>query len=121
MKARSLKAILFTFILAATTTAFAGGKETVDLSYETKVGGTSLAKGTYTVAWDDSGKVEFLKGKKVVATGNATIKPASNVRATSVSVSKSAEGATLREIEVRGKNVTLVFPETSSAQVTAAN
>lgn len=116
MKARTqslLKAALFTFIVivVASTAAFAGGKESVDLPYETKVGATLLAPGTYTLQWDDSGKAEFLKGKKVVASGQATIvKRSQGVRATSVSIEKSAEGGRqLREIEVAGKNVSLTF------------
>ena len=118
MKARSQawsRALIFTFIimLAASTAAFAGGKDSVQLPYDTKVNSTVLPAGDYTLQWDDSGKVDFLKGKKIVASGTATVNKQSHpVRATNVSTGKAADGSrVLTEIEIAGKNVALSFSE----------
>jgi hypothetical protein len=114
------KAIVFTLvvIMAATTAAFAAGKDSVQLPYDTKVGGTLLTAGDYNVQWDDSGKVDFLRGKKIVATGTAKIvKQSRDVRATNISTEKAADGTRmLTEIEVAGKNLTISFTADSAGK-----
>lgn len=118
------RALTFALIIvfAATVSGFASDKDSFKLLYPTKVGGTVLPAGDYSVQWDESGKVEILKGKNVVATSTATVTKHSHpVRATNVSANRGADGSrSLVEIEIAGKNVSLGFSDLAKGEVATA-
>jgi hypothetical protein len=81
--ARTITAIA---LLALAVPAFAGGK-TLTLITPASVNGTKLDAGDYKVDWDQTGKVTFSKGKKVVAEANGKV----------VTTEKAARHTTLRK------------------------
>ncbi len=97
------------------TAAFAGSKPgSLYLGSAAQVNGKQLPAGTYEVKWEGSGpavEVQFLKGKKVVATTPAKVEQTPSKSAQGSAVIETAGGGrSLVEARFAGKNYKLVFP-----------
>lgn len=97
------------------TAAFAGNKPgSVYLAEATQLNGKQLPAGTYDVKWEGNGpevQVQFLMGKKVVATAPAKLEQATSKPAKDAAVIDNAGGSrTLTEARFAGKSYKLVFP-----------
>jgi hypothetical protein len=97
------------------TAAFAGNKPgSLYLADTTQLNGKQLPAGTYDLKWEGNGpdvQVEFLKGKKVVATAPAKLQQTSIRPDKGAAVIDMASGSrSLSEARFAGKNYKLVFP-----------
>lgn len=95
--------------------AFAGNKPgSLFLGEATQLNGKQLPAGTYNVKWEGNGpevQVEFLRGKKVVATAPAKLEQTTTKPEQGAAVIDTASGSrTLTEARFAGKNYKLVFP-----------
>lgn len=96
------------------TAAFAGNKPgSLSLSDAAQINGKTLPAGNYRLQWEGSGpavQVQFLKGKKVVATAPAKVEQLPNKPAQGAAVIETAGGGrSLVEARFAGKNYKLVF------------
>lgn len=97
------------------TAAFAGNKPgSLYLSDATQLNGKQLPAGTYQLKWEGNGpevQVQFLQGKKIVATTPAKLEQATAKPAKDAAVIETASGSrSLAEARFAGKNYKLVFP-----------
>ncbi|HKW25527.1 MAG TPA: hypothetical protein VJN48_07065 [Terriglobales bacterium] len=97
------------------TAAFAGNKPgSLYLADATQLNGKQLPAGTYQLKWEGNGpevQVQFLQGKKVVATAPAKLEQATSKPAKDAAVIETASGSrSLAEARFAGKNYKLVFP-----------
>jgi hypothetical protein len=95
--------------------AFAGNKPgSLFLGEATQLNGKQLPAGAYQLKWEGKGpevQVEFLRGKKVVATAPAKLEQASTRPEKDAAVIDTLNGSrTLSEARFAGKNYKLVFP-----------
>ena len=95
--------------------AFAGNKPgSLYLSDATQLNGKQLPAGTYQLKWEGNGpevQVQFLQGKKIVATAPAKLEQATAKPAKDAAVIETASGSrSLAEARFAGKNYKLVFP-----------
>jgi hypothetical protein len=97
------------------TAAFAGNKsQSLYLGDATQLNGKQLPAGNYQLKWKGNGpevQVQFLKGKKVVATAPAKLEQATATPEKDAAVIDMASGSrSLTEARFAGKNYKLVFP-----------
>lgn len=97
------------------TAAFAGNKaESLYLGDATQLNGKQLSAGTYQLKWKGNGpevQVEFLQGKKVVATAPAKLEQGPTTPEKDAAVIETASGSrNLAEARFAGKKYKLVFP-----------
>ncbi len=102
-------------VLFLTLSAFAGtNRGSVQVSQTFVVNGQQLKAGEYSVTWDGSGpdvKVNFLKGKKIVATAPAHLIDLSNSPAGDAALIKTNNDGSpsLAQIRFGGKKKALAF------------
>ena len=114
-------AVLGVSLLLATAT-FAADKSSIKIYEPVNVGGKTLNAGDYDLQWEGTGsnvELNFLKGRKVVATAPArmveTEKPSS---ASGITTSAKDDGSrALSEIHFRGKKFSLELGGAQSAEV----
>jgi hypothetical protein len=107
-----LKILSVTFLVctlaALTTLGFAAEKASLRLAQTVDVGGKTLSDGSYTVTWEGNGpnvELQFLKGKKVIASVPAQVVTLEKATSTN-SVVTHDEGngkTTLTQILLSGK------------------
>lgn len=98
--------------LLCAAAAFAANKASVQIISPVTVNGQQLKSGDYSVQWDGSGSdvhVQILRGKKVVASSNATMVKMDHPAPTdSVIVNTNPDGTkSLTEIRFGGKDFAL--------------
>jgi hypothetical protein len=109
-------------ILSASIPVFAGNvsSTSVHLPTPTQVGSSNLPAGDYKLTWSDtassdaSTQVNFVQGKKVIATAPARVVPAKNDTNT-VETNTPQPGTTVLQV-IRLAHVNLSFGNTTTAQ-----
>ncbi len=113
--------LLFVVVFALQAAMFAGSKpESVRIYEPVTVGSTTLAPGTYNVAWTGTGsdvKVTFSQNKKEVAVVPATV-VAKQSAATSLIQTKTDTGKSLDGIDFKNESLTFT-PATTAASGSA--
>jgi hypothetical protein len=107
--------LVLALVALLSTAAFAGNKPgSLYLSDAAQLNGKQLPAGTYQLKWEGNGpevQVQFLQGRKVVATAPAKLEQATSKPAKDAAVIDNAGGSrTLSEARFAGKNYKLVFP-----------
>jgi hypothetical protein len=107
--------LVLSLALLLSTAAFAGNKPgSLYLGDAAQLNGKQLPAGSYQLRWKGNGpevQVEFVQGKKVVATAPAKLEAASTKPEKDAAVIDTANGArSLTEARFAGKNYKLVFP-----------
>jgi len=111
--------LVLALAVLASTVAFAGNKPgSLYLSDAAQVNGKQLPAGNYNVKWEGSGpevQVQFLQGKKVVASAPAKVEQTPSKPSKDAAVIETASGSrSLVEARFAGKNYKLVFPGTEA-------
>lgn len=119
MKYTKIAGGLLLALTLAVSTAFAGNKPaSVELRSTVGVNGQQLPAGSYTLKWEGNGpavEVQFLKGKKVVASAPAQLEQLSSKnKVASALVDSTGDAHNLLEVRFEGKNYKLVFPSAES-------
>ena len=112
---RITSGLVLTLAVLLSTAAFAGSKPgSLYLGSAAHVNGKQLPAGDYQVKWEGSGpavEVQFLRGKKVVATAPAKVEQMTSKTRQGAAVIETAGGSrSLVEARFAGKNYKLVFP-----------
>lgn len=107
--------LVLSLAVLLSTAAFAGNKPgSLYLGDATQLNGKQLPAGTYQLKWEGNGpdvQVQFLQGKKVVATAPAKLEQASTKPEKDAAVIDTVSGSrSLTEARFAGKNYKLVFP-----------
>ena len=111
---KMMSSLVLTLAVLLSTVAFAGNKPgSLSLGDAAQINGKTLPAGNYRVQWEGSGpavQVQFLKGKKVVATAPARVEQLPDKPAQGAAVIETAGGGrNLVEARFAGKNYKLVF------------
>ncbi|MGH9528367.1 MAG: hypothetical protein ACRD2S_00440 [Terriglobales bacterium] len=108
------KYLVLVMALLFSSVAFASNKSSLRVTTQLSVNGKTLAPGDYSVIWDGNGpdvQVNFVKGKKVVATAPAHVIDLNNKPANDSAVVKKNEdgSSSLAQIRFGGKKQALDF------------
>jgi len=103
-------------VLACVIPGFAKSSGSVALLHEVVVSGTTLSPGRYAVRWEaqsSAASVEFVRGKKVVASAPCKLEDrGKKYDSSTVVYGSSPDGAnTINEIRFAGSSQVLVFSE----------
>jgi hypothetical protein len=111
--------LVLTFALLLSTGAFAGSKPgSLVLNDVAQINGKQLSAGNYQLKWEGNGpavQVQFLQGRKVVATAPAKVEQTPTKPSQDAAVIETAGGSrSLVEARFAGKNYKLVFTNPES-------
>ena len=111
--------LVLTFALLLCTSAFAGSKPgSLVLNDVAQINGKQLSAGNYQLKWEGNGpavQVQFLQGRKVVATAPAKVEQTPTKAFQDAAVIETAGGSrSLVEARFAGKNYKLVFTNPES-------